>query len=226
MRRRVVVVAERNLTRQLARISLTARGLLVVAEAATVDEALIVAQANRPDLMITFVDTEDAQAESRTVRLVQSDIRVLVVASDSAPDVAKEILASGAAGYITSQATADEVATAALAVCSGALPIDPTCAASVISEWRLQREMRPTEGDRSRHPEVIAGRPLEVLRLLADGLSTREVAEELGISIKTVESYKTQLFRSLGVRSRAQAVAVALSSGLLRSSAVDRTARR
>jgi two-component system nitrate/nitrite response regulator NarL len=92
------------------------------------------------------------------------------------------------------------------------VPLDPRVAATLVEQWR---EMRGDGPDPAPTGGRLSARELDVLAGMSRGETTKGVARTLGVSVKTIENHKTRIFAKLGVRSQAEAVAVAIGRGLL-----------
>jgi DNA-binding NarL/FixJ family response regulator len=209
---RVALAGSDAFVRRLTRLVLAKQGVVVVAEAATPEEAVILAGAECPDAVILFTAPGDADGVTTTERIAAQGIPVLVLAHYAAPASAMRLIEAGAAGYLTMQIIPEELVRAAESLKRGATPLDPFCAGPLVAEWR---RLRSGTGVERQSAEELSTRELQILRLLADGRSTKAAAAQLSISPKTVENHKTRIFAKLGVRNQAQAVAIALSKGLL-----------
>lgn len=207
---RVVVGSRSSLLRQLLRIGLAKRAIIVVAEAELPSDLAVLATKERPHavLLVTSGDIPIASVSD----LVSSGAPVLVIGDTPSVGTAREALTLGASGFITAQVSLDELAKAVTELRAGGVILDPMVAAVVVKEWASLTTSSPPPSSR---PPVLSTREQEILQLLPRGLSTREIAAQLSISEKTVESHKTRLFRALGVRNQGHAVAVALEFGLL-----------
>jgi two-component system nitrate/nitrite response regulator NarL len=140
--------------------------------------------------------------------LLRTGTRVLLLCGPSETARLVDRVALGATGLIDEEGTPADVADAVLVLAAGGAVFPHDVVAAVATDWRRTR--RRGAGD-SRTAE-LTDRERDVLGAIADGLSTKAVAHHLGISVKTVESHKTRIFGKLGVRSQAEAVAVALGA--------------
>ena len=118
---------------------------------------------------------------------------------------------AGAAGYLVKDSSTDEVIDAVRSVAGGETVLSPQLAASMLQE--VHRLESPTQPDED---QVITKREEEVLQLIADGLSTPEVAAKLYISIKTVKNHLASIYQKLDSRDRTQAVVRAVRMGIIR----------
>jgi DNA-binding NarL/FixJ family response regulator len=181
--------------------------LEVVGEAS--DGATVVEMAARlaPDVVLMDLGmpgVNGIEATRRIVRSAPGAPRVLILSAYDDEDYVMAALEAGASGYLLKSAHAAEVVAAIRAVTSGQLVLDPGVARHVVG--------RRTAGSR----EELSPRELDVVRLAATGGRTRDIAEQLGVSGRTVEATFTSVFNKLGVVTRAEAIVYAAARGWIR----------
>jgi DNA-binding NarL/FixJ family response regulator len=200
---RVLVVEDHALVRSAIRQALDAPDVEVVGEARNAEEALELAPGLRPDLMLLDIDLPgmsgiDAVRELAP-RLPDTRIVILTVSTDRHNLL--EAIRFGAAGYLTKDLTGDALLRAVRGLRRGDLAMSRQHAAQVVEHFQ--------RGGRAATPDgmgaLLSAREQEVLRLLAEGLTDREIAGALAISPRTVESHVSAVLRKLGVRNRAEA---------------------
>lgn len=201
---RILLVDDHALVRSAVRQALAAPDLEVVGEASTADEALLLAPQLRPDLILLDVDLPGTDGlrllRELGPRLPETKIVMLTV-STSRRDLL-EAVQHGAIGYLTKDLDPAALQRAVRGIRRGDLPMSRNMAATVVAQL--------AGGSRAGSAATSAGwelssREEEVLRLLAEGLTDREIADRLVISPRTVESHVGSVLRKLGVRNRAQA---------------------
>ena len=201
---RVMLVDDHSLVRSAIRQAITAPDVEVVAEAASAEEALDLAPRLRPDVLLLDVDlpgmTGVQLVRELAPRLPDTKIVMLTV-STSRRDVA-DAVRYGAYGYLTKDLSPEALLRSVRGIRSGDLPMPRAMAAQVLED--LARAARGA-GPASDSIAGLSTREEEVLRLLADGLTDREIGEGLQISPRTVESHVGSVLRKLGVRNRAEA---------------------
>jgi DNA-binding NarL/FixJ family response regulator len=122
----------------------------------------------------------------------------------------RQLLEAGASGYVLKRAAAEELVKAIRVVAAGGVYLDPSLAGKVVSGYVGRKKLRGAlQGVK------LSGREEEVLRLVAWGYTNKEVAGYLNISVKTVETHKTNLMEKLDLKSRSDIVRYALRSGWL-----------
>ena len=201
MTARVVLVDDHAMFRSGVKAELGAR-LQVVGEAGGVSEAVTVITETQPDVVLLDVHMPDGGglAVIEAVRERLPDTRFLALSvSDAAEDVIA-LIRAGARGYVTKTISADELADAVARVAGGDAVFSPRLAGFVLDAFR-DAPVAP-----SIDPEIdlLTPREREVLRLLARGYAYKEIASELFISIKTVETHASNVLRKLQLSNRHQ----------------------
>jgi DNA-binding NarL/FixJ family response regulator len=201
---RVMLVDDHALVRSAIRQAITAPDVEVVAEAASGEEAIELAIRHRPDVMLLDLDLPGMSGShvlrELGPRLPETKIVMLTV-STSRRDLL-DAVRSGAAGYLTKDLAPDALLRAVRGIRRGDLPMSRAFAAHAIDA--LARTARHPGGGGASDAGLSA-RESEVLRLLAGGLTDREIAESLQISPRTVETHVSKVLHKLGVRNRAEA---------------------
>jgi DNA-binding NarL/FixJ family response regulator len=199
----VLIVDDHSIFRSGLRAELDA-GLTVVGEAASVDEAVARIEALRPSVVLLDVHLPGgaggggAEVLSRSAGLLESVRFLALSVSDSAEDVVG-VIRAGARGYITKGSSGAEVSAAVVAVASGDAVFSPRLAGFVLDAFGAVAGER---AERSDELDRLSAREQEVMRLIARGFSYKEVASELFISIKTVETHVSAVLRKLQLSSR------------------------
>ena len=201
MSTRVVLVDDHSMFRSGVRAEL-GDSVEIVGEAATVGEAIATIQATRPDVVLLDVHMPEGGGLAVLAGVAKEvpDTRFLALSvSDAAEDVIA-VIRAGAKGYVTKTISARELADAINRVADGDVVFSPRLAGFVLDAFR-DSPSRP-----SIDPELdqLTPRELEVLRLLARGYAYKEIASELFISIKTVETHASNVLRKLQLSNRHQ----------------------
>ncbi|MET3769754.1 DNA-binding NarL/FixJ family response regulator [Marisediminicola sp. UYEF4] len=213
---KVLIVDDHSIFRSGLRADL-AEFIEVVGEAATVDEALALIEQTAPEVVLLDVHLPGgeggggAEVIRRSARLLGS-IRFLALSvSDSAEDVVG-VIRAGARGYITKSSSGAEVSRAVAAVAAGDAVFSPRLAGFVLDAFgAVAGEQAETSDELDR----LSAREREVMRLIARGYAYKEVATDLFISIKTVETHVSAVLRKLQLSSRHELTAWALERKLL-----------
>lgn len=202
----VMLVDDHALVRSAVRQALTASDITVVGEASTAEEALLLAPDLQPDVLLLDLNLPGTSGlgllRELAPRLPRTKIVMLTI-SDDRRDLL-DAVRHGAAGYLTKDLSPDALQRAVRGIRSGDLAMSRAMAAEVIQHLAATTN-RPSGTDASVDLPGVSPREEEVLALLADGLTDREIAERLGISPRTVETHVGSLLNKLGVRNRAQA---------------------
>jgi DNA-binding NarL/FixJ family response regulator len=204
---RIVVVDDHPVVRDGLRGMLDGQfDLTVVGEAGDGLEAMAVVARERPDvvLMDLRMPRMDGVAAIAKIQQSQPEVRVLVLTTyDEDHDIVRAIEA-GARGVLLKDAPRDELFRAIRAAARGEMVLAPAVTARVFGRLRAPQEQTPTE------------RELEVLKLVARGLTNRAIGRQLALSEATVKTHLVHVFAKLGVADRTAAVTAALDRGLIR----------
>lgn len=175
----------------------------VVGEASSGPETVQKAQELRPELVILDLSMPDGNGLLYLHQLSEMT-RVLVLTMHDDPAYVRQVIQAGGSGYVLKEAADVELFSAIRAVLSGQTYIYPTLAAKLVEE--------KAGGERKSVP--LSPRELEVLRLVALGHTNQEIALQLNVSVRTVETYKTRICEKLGVYTRSEMVRYALEHKL------------
>ncbi|MBE1495125.1 DNA-binding NarL/FixJ family response regulator [Amycolatopsis lexingtonensis] len=213
---RVLLVDDQALFREaLGTLLATHDGIDVVGEAGNGDEALSRAAALSPDvvLMDLRMPVLDGVGATRRLRLARPDVRVIALTTFDDDEDVFAALRAGAVGYLLKDVSSARLVEAVLAAARGESVLQPSVAAKVVARFA---ELPPEPAPRPQPLVVpLSERELEVLRLLADGRSNREIATALFLAEGTVKNHVTNLLGKLGARDRTQAALRARDLGLL-----------
>ena len=184
----------------------------VVGEAADGEEAIQRVIETLPDVAILDI-TMPGVGGIRAIERIRREspvTRVLVLTMHDVPAYLRSVLAAGGSGYVVKRAADTELLSAVRAVYRGRVVLDPTLAVRVVPGGISRRV--PAAGSVATNP--LSQREREVLDRVAQGYTNQQIADHLGLSVKTVETYRSRLVEKLGLRSRADLVRYALDSGL------------
>jgi len=185
----------------------------VVAEAADGREALQLAQAHAPNLVLMDISMKGLNGIDATaqIRSVLPQVRVIILSMHAAEEHVGQALRAGAAGYLLKDSATQELALAVAAVMRGESYLSPP-----ISKQLVDRYVQQRAGDSSPQA-VLTLRQREILQLVAEGKSTKEIAHRLRLSVKTIESHRTQLMERLQIFDVPGLVRYAVRNGLVSS---------
>ncbi len=208
--RRVLIVDDHPIVRQgLSQLINAEDDLEVSGNAATVEEALQSLGDSDPDVVI--VDLSLAHSDGleliKEIRKETRHLPVLVLSMHDENMYAERLLSAGANGYIMKQAAADQLLIALRRVLAGGVYVSEHLGASMIER------IAGNDPKQTSNPiERLSNRELQVLNLVGRGKTTREVAENLTLSVKTVESHRQRIKKKLNLQTSAQLVQFAVSS--------------
>jgi two-component system response regulator DevR len=194
----------------------------VVGDAGNVEHAMVRAPAVRPHVAVLDVRLPDGDGITvcRELRSRMPELAVLMLTSFDDEDALLDAIMAGASGYVLKQIKGSDLVSAVRTVASGQSMLDPATTA------RLMRSLRTEPAEAPEVAPELAGlspREREILALIGDGLTNREIGKRLYLSEKTVKNHISRLLAKLGVQRRVQAAV--LASHLDRNEAGDRPAR-
>ena len=186
----------------------------VVAQAADGLEAVRLAELHAPDVAVLDVSmpTLGGADAAERIRSVCPDVRVLALTRHAEQGYLRRLLAAGAKGYVLKRTAGDALIDAIRIVASGGTYVDPALSAGLVDR-NITVFGRQAKG--AHDCPQLSNREIEVLRLIAWGLSNKEVAGRLGISIKTIESHKASAVDKLRLRGRSDILRYAMSQNWL-----------
>lgn len=182
----------------------------VVAEAASGEEAVELAGRERPDVVLMDIAMKGITGLEAAARIRERhpEVRVVILSMHAGEEYVLQALRAGAVGYLLKDAATGELELALRSVMRGESWFSPAVSRQVV-EGYVQR----VGGEAA--AEVLTARQREVLRLVAGGKSTKEIAYDLTLSVKTVETHRAQIMERLGIRDVAGLVRYALRTGLV-----------
>lgn len=185
----------------------------LVGEAADGREAVEQVKTLQPDLVMMDVSMPllNGIDATRVMKSVRPETKILALTVHEDDGYVREFLKAGAAGYLLKRASTEELVRAIRVVMSGGIYVDPRVAGSLVNTL-----VRPNHSAASATVE-LSDRETEVLRLIALGYANKEIAAQLDLSIKTIETYKARSMEKLGLKSRVDIVRLAGERGWLRA---------
>lgn len=213
---RLLLVDDQRLLRDGMRILLELEpDLKVVGEAANGVEALTRYTELRPDVVLMDVKMPemDGVAATRQLLIDHPEAKVVILTTFDDDEYVFEGIRAGALGYLLKALSGEELADAIRTVAAGGALIEPSVARKVMAEFA--RTSHPSAQTAEKLIEPLSEREIDVLRLLANGLSNREIAGQLFLAEGTVKNYVSSAMQKLSVRDRTQAALRAKELGLL-----------
>ena len=211
---RALIVDDHPVTREGLRtaLELSDEVVVVVGEAATGEEAVERARELTPD--VVFMDVRmpgmDGIEATRRIREAAPETKVILITIDESRGAVAEAIQAGVSGYLLKDASPDALVDAARNAVEGNAVIHPQLTKTFIEEARMEGG-----GSGEQKSPSLSKREREILQKVADGATTRQVATDLGISPHTVKTHLERIFEKLGANDRAQAVAIAIRTGIV-----------
>ena len=216
MTTRVVVVDDQEIVRAgFAALLDTQSDFNVVGTAADGEAAVRLCREQRPDVVLMDIRMPTMDGIEATRQLIdygERAPRVIVLTTFDLDEYVYDALGAGASGFLLKDVAAEALFDAVRVVAAGEALLAPTVTRRLVTEFA---RLRPCLPHRPEALEELTPREVEVLRLVAEGLSNHEIAERLVVSDETVKTHVSRVLLKLGLRDRTQAVVVAYESGLV-----------
>lgn len=182
----------------------------VIAETSSGDEAIIMAEKLKPDIILMDVNMTPVNGFETTkmIRKVSPVSKIIGVTMHSMPAYAKRMLQVGAMGYVTKNSSKDEMITAIMEVYNGKKYVCEEVK-NILAHQELEEE---TNGEADMN--MLTQRELEIVKHIRDGLSSKEIAVNLAISVKTVETHRYNIHKKLGLKNTISLINFASRNGL------------
>ena len=216
---RAVIADDQALVRTGFRMILAADGIEVVAEAVNGADAVAAVRRTRPDVVLMDIRMPELDGLEATRQIMASgaaggmqETRILILTTYDLDHYVYAALAAGASGFLLKDVTPEHLVASVRLVRSGDALLAPTITRRLIERFAPRDEARSAV---HRDLSELTPRELEVLRLLATGLSNAELAERLTLSATTVKTHVARILSKLGLRDRVQAVVLAYETGLI-----------
>jgi two-component system NarL family response regulator len=208
----ILLVDDHQLVRKGLRMLLEREvGLTVVGEAGTGTEGLRLFGELRPDVVVLDIHLPDIDGLEVARRLLSENpaARVVILSGDAEVDFINEALLAGVKGYILKSGAEEDLVHAIRAALSGKAYLCPEISTVVLADYR-----KTLIGAASPSKPTLSAREREVLKYIAHGLRTKETAAQMGVGVKTAETYRRRLMRKLGYTSIAELTRYAIREGI------------
>jgi two-component system response regulator NreC len=206
---KILLADDHTIVRQGLKLILSAQtDLQVVGEAANGTEAVALAQKLKPDIVLMDVAMPELNGIEATRKMVQENprVRVLVLSMHKEAVYVREILRAGARGYILKDAIDTELLSAVRSVARGDGYVSPAVSGALLNDYR-QNVTDPID--------LLSNREREVLQLVAEGKTNKEIATRLNLSVYTVDSHRGKIMEKLNLHSTGELVRFAMKRGLV-----------
>jgi DNA-binding NarL/FixJ family response regulator len=211
---RILLVDDHAVLRDGVRMVLESQpGFRVVGTTENGRDAVRLVEDLKPDIAVLDIAMPEMNGldATRAIRGCCPDTQVVILSMHEGEEYLREALRAGAAGYVLKRAAAKELVGAIQRVCHGESYLDPALTRTLISDYVRQVE----RGDEP--PDALTERELEVLKLVAEGFTNRQIALKLNISIKTVQTHRANLMDKLNLHDRTELVRYAIRRGLIQA---------
>ena len=187
----------------------------VIGEAGNAREGLLMARRLRPDIVIVDISLPDGSGIdlTRSIRTSLPESRVMIVSMHSKIDLISEAFRSGATGYVAKESAAERLSQGLEAISKGEYFLDSSISHKVVKKL-MQFPAKEAKITDARY-ETLTPREQQVMRLLAEGLSAKKIAQKLFISPKTVENHRANIMNKLSIHSTMELVRYAVRLGLI-----------
>ena len=218
---RVMIADDHAILRAGLRMLVNAQAdMEVVSEAADGEKAVETARETRPDVALLDL-TMPRVGGMKALETMARDCRktrVLVLTMHDDPAYLRSALAAGASGYLLKRAVDSELIAAIRAVHRGGIFVDPRLAGVLVQDVLAKGK---TKAGSKRPVNILSRRELQVLTLVARGYTSAEIAKQIFVGVKTVETYRSRLTEKLGLRTRSDVIRFAVQMGLLTSETLE-----
>lgn len=221
----LMVVDDHDIVRAGLRSFLESQsGFEVIAEARNGEEAISIALQTHPDIIIMDITMPgvDGMEATRRLKTLYPAGQVLALTVHQDKQYFFEMLAAGAAGYVTKQSAAEDLIAAIHSIAQGHVYLQPALARWLLEDYRRLLSQTPPEttplpmdAERERDLAILSQRELQVLEGVAQGLSNPRIGEQLGISPKTVARHRERIMNKLNLHSSAELVKFSIRTGLI-----------
>lgn len=209
---RIMLVDDHELVRTGFRSLLNnLTGIEIVAEAGDGSQALQMVEVHRPDIVLMDIAMPGLSGLEATLQMTQKypATRVIIVSMHANSEYARRAVRAGAAGYLLKDSNTAELEMAIRAVARGETYLTPTISKHIMTDYARRMDEDASPLDR------LTPRQREILALLAEGYSRKEIAKRLNISVKTFDTYRQQLMQQLDIHDRAGLTQIAAQMGLV-----------
>jgi len=207
---RVLLADDHALIRQGLKAFLEKQGFQIVFEASDGQETIRAAEKTKPDVAVIDISMPilNGVDAARELKKSSPKVKVILLTQHDEDQYVTESLRAGVRGYVLKSQAAEDLVHAIQEVCRGSVYLSPSISQTVVDAY-LSKTYLSTD--------PLSGRERQVLQLVGEGKSTKEIAVQLGISVKTAESHRARLMKKLGIHETASLVRYAIRRGLIQA---------
>lgn len=213
-----MLVDDHSIVRDGIRLLLEqAEGLEIIDEANDGEEALEKLKTHQPDVILMDISLPGMSGIQTTqvVTRLYKNVRVLMLSMHNNEDYILRSVEAGAYGYILKDSSSDEMIKAIRMIAAGEKYYSSPVASIILSGYMQQLKKGSKQGGREVQPSRLSNKEKEILQFLVDGMSSREIAERLQLSVRTVDNHRANMMRRLQVRNAAELVRIAVEEKLI-----------
>lgn len=204
---RVLLADDHVIVRQGLRALIEQTGMAVVGEASDGQDAFRIAQEQHPDVAVLDIAMPQLNGleTARRLREATPQIKIVLLTVHTEDPYVLEAMQAGVAGYVLKTQAAMDLVQAIRDVLQGTIYLSPRVTRSVVQAYLTKADLPP---------DPLTFRECEILQLIAEGRTTKEIAQHLGLSVKTIESHRTRVIYKLDIHETATLVRYAIRRGL------------
>jgi len=211
---RILIADDHPLLREaLCQVFSSQKDMEIVGQAGNGEEAIELASQLKPDILVMdiMMPKFDGLEASRQIKKITPNTAILILTAYDDDNYVLGLLEAGATGYLMKSAKGQDLVEAVRAIRAGESVLHP----KIIEKLLKQAMVKPVETAEHKIKELLSDREMEMLKLLATGMSNKEIAEKLCLSLRTVKAHMSNIFAKMNVASRSEALVEALRKGLL-----------
>lgn len=211
---RLVLADDHPVVRKGIRSCLTSPDLEIVGEAVDGLEAVAKVKELKPDIVLMDIDMPKMSGldATRQLRKENPEVRVLILSIHSNKQYVLQIIQSGAQGYVLKDASPTDLVKAIESICSGEAFFSPDISQIVLNQYLAEA----TSGDEESGTGRLTSREREVLSMIAEGQSNKEMASKLGVGVRTIETHRERVMDKLNIHTVAGLTKYAIANGIAR----------
>ncbi len=213
-RTRILIADDHPLLREaLCQVFSSQKDMEIVGQAGNGEEAIDLASQLKPDILVMdiMMPKFDGLEASRQIKKIAPNTAILILTAYDDDNYVLGLLEAGATGYLMKSAKGQDLVEAVRAVRAGESVLHP----KIIEKLLKQAMVKPVETAEHKIKNLLSDREMEMLKLLATGMSNKKIAEKLCLSLRTVKAHMSNIFTKMNVASRSEALVEALRKGLL-----------